>query len=297
MQNVIALLSDRPHAQARAVAAVNVLDDAIKTGSVYNVELTEAKDALATTLRVVKDRWQEEYLTAYHAGQTNDVEEDIYYWYAVLTNLPGLHKKIAKHASRPLVAKFISLTAPFLPYAEAIKGKTFEVIKGRKPAETPKEVDLSNTGICAICGKRHKLTKAVKMVDHGFQISDGRGNYFGTRLGHCFGVGYAPYEVSNEANVAFAPVLDQWIAEETEKLTDLNTGKVTSFKTKDYQRNEAGRWVEVEVKVTKESDAKKFARLLDAAIHTQEMTVRHLEADKRDNQAKIDNWVARPLAA
>lgn len=295
MQNVIALLSD--YHKGRAIKAINVLDEAIRTGSVYNVELVDAKEYLGSALRAVMEIWQREYLEAHRAGPTSDVEQEIYYWYAVLTNLPGLHKKVAKHSDLPLVAKFLSLTAEFVPYAEAIKGKKFEVIKGRKPSETVKEVDLSNTGICAICGKRHKLTKAGKLVDHGFQISDGHGNYFGTRLGKCFGVGYAPYEVSNEANVAFAPVLDSWIADETKRLENLKTGKVTSFKAKDHKRNEAGRWVEVMVDVTEASDAPKYRRLLNAAIMNTETTIRHMEADKVSNQAKIDQWVARPLWA
>jgi hypothetical protein len=43
----------------------------------------------------------------------------------------------------------------------------------------PKPVDLTNTGSCAICGRRQKLTPGQTMVHYGFQISYGNGNYFG----------------------------------------------------------------------------------------------------------------------
>lgn len=294
MQNVIALLSGAR--QTRTIDAIAVLDEAIKTGSIYNVKLVDAKDAMGRALNEVKEIWQKQYLATPEA-QTNDFEQDIYYWHAVLTNLPGLHKKAVKFSDRPLVASFIALTAEFLPYAEAIKGKKFEVIKGRVPSnEPPKPVDESNTGICAICGKRHKLTKAGKLVDHGYQISDGNG-YIGFRSGSCFGVDFRPFEISTEANVAYDKAIDGWIVKENEILDNLRTGKVTSFTVEDNQRNEAGRWVKVDVKVTAETDARRFAKLLAANIRKHEGEIVTLKAIKADNQTKIDNWKAQPLAA
>ena len=115
MQNVIALFSGAR--QTRVIDAVATLDAAIKTGSIYNVELTEAKDVLSRALDEVTDIWDNQYLAA-PEGQTGDVEQDIYYWHAVLTNLPGLHKKIAKHSNLPLVASF--RMEPASPMAEAL---------------------------------------------------------------------------------------------------------------------------------------------------------------------------------
>lgn len=82
------------------------------------------------------------------------------------------------------------------------------VVKGRKPAENPKENErtLENTGTCGVCGRNIKLWNGI-VYDHGYELPwIGHGD--GTRTTGCFGVGYKPIETSPEVLVAYKAHLE-----------------------------------------------------------------------------------------
>jgi hypothetical protein len=62
------------------------------------------------------------------------------------------------------------------------------------------------------------------MVHHGYRRSG-----FGEIVGDCFGVDFQPYELSNEANVAYAPVIRNAIERLERRLDALENGRITQL--------------------------------------------------------------------
>ena len=70
-----------------------------------------------------------------------------------------------------------------------------------KEEKAARERDWTHTGTCGVCGQNVKMAAGgarTELVHHGFQRPGD-----GAILGDCFGVGYAPYELSPAACEAF----------------------------------------------------------------------------------------------
>lgn len=70
-------------------------------------------------------------------------------------------------------------------------------------ARPPSAKTMDNTGLCAICERRQKLSRTGAMVLHGYERP---GTGFIT--GNCFGTDYPPLEISHEACGAYIKVLE-----------------------------------------------------------------------------------------
>lgn len=150
---------------------------------------------------------------------------------------------------------------------------------------------MSNTGHCGICGKQQKLTKQQKMVDHGFQISDGV-HYFGYRAGHCFGVGYAPYQLSKEANIEFKKYLQEYLAKTQKNLTELKSGNVTSVQASKQVRSGFSYKTEY---VTINKGEPGFEQELQTLVMRAEQQESTIKSDIKVNDSKIAKWSLQPL--
>lgn len=293
MNNFLALLSDRRH--AKVLAAMKILDEAKEAGSIFNVDLVSVKESLNSALDEVKSKYQDS-IDRDRLRENVPAIQEFWYWSAYVHTVPGFIKKLAKLQKTPVpeLAPFIVCLNEIAVYAEIMQNLKDKVVKGRKPSEVPVVVDMTNTGTCAICGKAHKLTKAVKMVDHGFSISDGNGHYIGFRSGKCFGVGYAPYEVSNEANVAYAVAIERAMTKETATVASLTENTIESFTwhTKKYNRA-TGRMEQIEhvaVKGTMEHEKRRLH-----LIHKSQATLANLGETKKWNDTMIVKWKLSPL--
>jgi hypothetical protein len=167
--------------------------------------------------------------------------------------------------------------------------------KGRKPNQNKTEAQIAeenfNTGVCAICGRRQKLEHGAEvMVMHGYQMSEY--NHAGYRVGKCFGVGYKPYELSNEANVAFAPVLESHRVAIKKALATLP--KLTSLDVK-KDKWEGGRRTVVDVTITKEANAHEFDQEIKSRQYRLEWELETVESDIKINDIKISTWKLQPL--
>ena len=99
----------------------------------------------------------------------------------------------------PMVTAVDQLITEWQPVADAIKAVKPNVVKGRRPSDSPtpsKARTIDNTGTCAVCGRNVKLRDG-KIVAHGYQ------RRFHAHMGNCFGVGYDPIEVSTEGAEAY----------------------------------------------------------------------------------------------
>jgi hypothetical protein len=162
----------------------------------YNVDFVELKSRLNSLLEKAHDAAQAEYLKVIHTP--GHELRDQYYGTIYPHTLAGWTKKLPKTASPAFLnalGAFWDVSVQFTPACEKfLKAKTM-VVKTRKPSETPRktpERTLDNTGTCACCDMNVKLDGAGTIVPHGYTIR------WGFQSGGCFGVGFRPFEVSDE---------------------------------------------------------------------------------------------------
>jgi hypothetical protein len=209
----------------------------------------------------------------------------------------GKLKKFAKVKSPTVVAALAPYTAllqEMLPFVQAFADLKSVIVKGRKPSETPVVEDLTNTGICAICQGRQKLTVGKKLVAHGYRISNGHGDYLGYRHGRCFGVNHLAYELSCEANKQYIIALHTALDAKRDYLRLLHAGEVTelSFIRTSYDRKTRSYTNEL---VTVKQGEDRFADQLHGEIMQIEGKVRGIELTIEDQKRLIDAWQPKPL--
>jgi hypothetical protein len=123
-----------------------------------------------------------------------------------------------------------------------------------------------------------KSGEKFHMVHHGYQRPG-----HGYIVGDCFGVGHQPYEKSNEANIAYKPVLDGYLGQFKDRLDRLKSGKVTQIHTG--------------IKKTPYvvPGDKEWESHLKSTISNVERQIRYIEQDISHNQSKIDDWKEKEL--
>lgn len=153
-------------------------------------------------------------------------------------------------------------------------------------------VDRERTGICAVCAHRHKLTRAKKMVDHGYRISDGFGHYFGHRSGKCYGVGFGPRELSNEGNIRFRRYLWMRLRRNRVLLVRLRAGAVDELTQREWEQR--GGDTTQRLKIYRPEDAR-FDTLLGQRIYEMEREQQAIERQIERQTLLIASWVRAPL--
>lgn len=84
---------------------------------------------------------------------------------------------------------------------------------------------------CSVCGDPHKLSRAKKLVLHGYRRPG-----YGFIVGNCFGVGYPPWESSPEGAEAWLKYLLGSREGAKKALTEAkNTTSVSMWVTSDWQ--------------------------------------------------------------
>lgn len=175
-----------------------ILDAAIQTGVIYNVDFNEVKDRAS---RLLDDEAKAIRAPFFHNGEFKNrtqTESDVDECMICISATQFPSKKMVKLMGQIEPTEFASRTQALIdrwsPVKDKLaKAKTF-IVKGRKPSTDPRktpERTLENTGTCACCGQNVKMNGG-KIVHHGFTI------YYGFRNGSCIGVGYEPVEVSPE---------------------------------------------------------------------------------------------------
>jgi hypothetical protein len=283
-----------PRRYNRWMAAKDSLAAAIEDGVIYNAVLQDAKYHLSRGVESALDSlakaWKAVYFSLSEAERRSYFDAEVTQ-YCNLNGAPALIKANKNFLHIPEIALYVDALHEVIRINDAIKAVKPLIVKGRRPADTPKVEDLTNTGICSICGRRQKLTAEGKLVHHGFQISsDGR--YIGFRSGSCFGVGYLPAEVSIEGNIAYYAALKSNRARVVEAIRRLEAGEVTSLtRTKDALKDR--RYTKITETFT--VGTPEFPELLRRAITAEQADLQSIHWDLEWNQNKIDKWVAKLL--
>lgn len=282
--------------------ALGMLDMAIGEQKIYNQELEFVKSALSNGIELALDHVLEEHYDKWRGKydrmpyEYRDLVNDAVSSYCGFNQAAGrirrLEKKPIVLKELPEIAGYIEVLKDIAAIWEAIVALKPFVIKGRKPLENPKPVDLTNTGTCAICFNRQKLLQNKNMVHHGFQISDGYGHYFGFRNGACFGCKYKPYELSNAGNIAFKAHLEAILQRTQESLARHKSGEITTLTEKRWTRVDGQR---IEKLFTVKIGEEGFDRLMAKEIREHEWAIDSLKRDIERQQLLIDTWTLKPL--
>lgn len=282
-------------AVGRFTEAKEMIEQGLADQKIWNTEYQLAKDRLSASAEHVMDAASEPWREA-HRGVWPQWDDKDPRWAVVyhpqFLNVPGAVKKLLKYKDMDAdFSHFYEVLVEVAKVAELVKSVKPYIVKGRKPPEHPREIDLTNTGLCSVCGKRHKLDRVDKIVDHGFQISDGV-HYFGYRVGHCFGVGYPPFEISVEGTKAYLVYLKDGLVRMKEALERLKTGALTEVTVMVTQRVEG---VRKEVPVTYPKGTREYAREIENRIWQHESQIRFLESDIEIQTERIAEWKPQPL--
>jgi hypothetical protein len=274
--------------------AIDDLNKGLREKKIWNVEINDAKFALSNgidrALDVICERSRANRGTNFRYEEwMNDFSS-----YCSFNQAAGRIKRLTKTAqTNAVVADYIKALKEVDAIWQAIKTLKPYIQKGRRPNENKTEaqiaLELKNTGMCAICNRRQKL-KNDKIVHHGYKMSDY--NHSGYRIGKCFGTKYLCYELSNEANVAYAPVLARQLKDYQAQLKHLKSGTIETlvvFREKYVD----GRLQNVSNVLTKGTP--EFDRELGSEIYQKECFLRYTKSDIKANDAKISNWKLQPL--
>ena len=262
---------------------LEMIDSAIDAGMIYNVDYKDVKEAANRKLEAgYRAAVVQPYLEGLHnRGEeiSPEMSEILYYsGYPQAHTLNARDKGITKlektdpnHWMVKAAREYLELVRPVIEKLVIIKGT---VVKGRKPSDKPRltpERTLENTGTCSVCGRNVKLSNTGKIVDHGYTIR------YGFQEGNCFGVGYAPIEVSSEGAVAYLSALTSHKVALTESLpkaveaaTVANLDKIESIRER---------------------------RLVANAPHSIERDIRYVTSDIATFTNTVNEWVAKPLPA
>lgn len=280
---------------------IATLEAGLVAKKIWNVQVVDAKFSISNLIDDAAKFYSEPFYAQKRNQSANWVNGDPRYDISMFmntTSAPKLLRNLTKQNgyNDPIILEYMEFLKEVVAIGTLIKAIKPFVVKGRRPVEkTPEQIqdETFNTGVCAICANRQKLDGNVAMVMHGYQMSDY--NHAGYRVGKCFGVGYKPYELSNEANVAFAPVLENHRKDIAVAIKTWKSGKITTLDVmKDKWENH--KRTEVKVTYTLEANPVEFNREKEGRIARLESQLRMVKADIVTNNAKIEGWTLQPLA-
>jgi len=284
-------------------AGLHAVAACIQAGKIYNQEFQTAKGRIGSgcehAQHIASDGARErgaDGVTKWYGS--GDVRNLIGYAFSMnqAAKMSRLLKKLQKRSPEAItegIENYIATLDQIDAIWKWLQSVKPIIVKGRRPNENKTEAqiaaELNNTGMCAICNHRQKLNEG-RLVMHGYEMSDY--NHSGYRIGKCFGVKFLCYEFSNEANVAYAPVLAEQLKSYKEALKTLKSGTIETFIVKrdtyvDHKR------VEVNVTLLKGSD--EFSRELAGRISRTEAFIGYTKSDIEANNAKIEGWTLQPL--
>jgi hypothetical protein len=261
---------------------LDMIDSAIEAGIIYNVDYKNVKDAANRKLEegykvAVVDKYLAIDYDTRHAYP--ELVGDLYYSsYPQAHTLNARDKQIAKaekeHGDHWMVQaarEYLELVRPVIEKLVIIKGL---VVKGRKPSDTPRltpERTIENTGTCSVCGRNVKLNSFGKIVDHGYTIQ------YGFQQGNCFGVLYAPIEVSSEGAAAYLSMLEAYKTEQEAALPKaIEATEALALKQKGFEDS-------------------REERLVRIAPHNIESQIRYLGQDIKMFTKIVAEWEAKAL--
>jgi len=284
-------------------AALAVLELGVKEHHIWNVDFVNAKDSICCCIEQAITVAAEPFYAERRADLNNrtwdssDPRYDIS-GYMSYISAPKLLRNLEKKNgfANPIILGYMEYLREIVKIGGLIKEVKHYIEKGRKPNitnKTPEEIaaEIANTGICAICQNRQKLTAEQQMVHHGYQMSEY--NHSGYRIGKCFGCAFLPYEFSCEGNKQWlASVLQPQMKANQKSLRDL---RASTMLTLDRTRNKYEGGKRASVIETFAKGTPEYEEIREGNIYRTESDIRLLKIDIKMHEELVEKWVLRPL--
>lgn len=287
------------HYHEAFVKGLDILNRGLEEKEIWNVEINDTKFTMSNAIERALDTITERWRGMATGRQSWQPWQNDFSCYVSFNQAAGRIKRLTKNAPKvEIIEDYITAMQEVDAIWKLIQSLKPFIKKGRRPNlnKTEEQIakELKNTGICAICGSRQKLS-ADRMVHHGYEMSEY--NHAGERLGKCFGTAYLCYELSNEACIAYAPLLAAHHKALTSTLRSLKSGKITELVIQEPEWNPAtNEHDKKEVTLYKTGEtAAKFAQEMRYQIDATEGRLRSVALQIEHNDAKIKNWTPQPL--
>jgi hypothetical protein len=280
--------------------ALKIIEAGLLAGKIWNQEFQDAKYYIAHACE------HAQHISAEAARQRGrsygDARDEIGYAFQmnqaakVSRNLKKLAKRIPA-VLKPGIADYILTLDQIDSMWKWLKSVKPIIVKGRKPNienKTPEQIDaeMTNTGTCAICEKRQKLSggeiRERNMVHHGYQMSDY--NHSGVRMGKCFGAFKLPYEVSCVANKEFKTLLQQELKDLEAYLKALKAKQHDTLEVTEYPKG-----FRQPVQVPYKRGTEKYEQERASRVRRTEGDIRSTKDQIVHQTAKIEGWKPAPL--
>lgn len=276
----------------RFETAIATLESGLDSKHVWNVDYENAKFALSDLAETAMYSAAKVYTD--ETRETRQRQDNDPRWMTVYTpqfmHVPGAVKKLEKiEKSEPALGQFLAMLREIAQVVELFKSVKPFIEKGRKPSETLKEVDLTNTGICPVCGKRQKLTSNGDMVAHGYTLPDG----WGGRNGMCFGHQYPAFELSNAGAIAYVEFLKRMLTNRQTALASHQNKEHNELHETVRVRMGAGQYEDQTHTYLRGTDA--YERLRARAIWSLEGDIRSITSSIKMYAELVTNWKLQPL--
>lgn len=203
--------------------AVETIQAGVEAGTIYNVDLVEAKRVLDYAVDCAENIISKVHLYKVDDRDARNADYEMS-CNAHVSNLYGINataKKLAKlDANHSWVVQMKALCAEAAPLAAAVASLKGKTIKGRKvdPAAVAARaaklalVDAMPRATCGCCFSNQAVLPNGKIHDHGYTLPQ---NWMKT--GSCYGRDFRPLEVSDEGPRYMVKLISTHIAN-TEKL-------------------------------------------------------------------------------
>ena len=284
----------------RFEVAIKALEDGLATNHIWNVDFVSAKDQLSRVAEKALDISSEDIRALVREGREgrpswqNEDPRWMVIYHPQFSNVPGALKKLTKYTKdmgkwTPAYTTFLNMLAEIAQVVELVRAVKPFIEKGRKPNPNPKEVDVTNTGICSVCSSRQKLNFNGTLVAHGYTLE----RNWGGRNGICFGAGYKAWELASDGAVAYKEAMVAAVGRTESLLADLKADKfdkmdemveVVRAGVYNKERREYDR-----------TDVDNFSRVKRIKEEKAKRSILALKSDIEFFTAKLAKWKAEPL--
>lgn len=139
---------------------------------------------------------------------------------------------------------------------------------------------LDNTGTCGVCGANVKMTRAGKLMRHGWRVQGGGWQGYGSwHSASCFGTGYQPFELSPKGAIEYRKAVLITKVHIQERIKELESSNPPiHYRKKDINPGDRG-----------------YERAKEQAHKNAKKSLRDIVAEIRTLDAKIAGWSQQPL--
>lgn len=266
--------------QVRLAEALDMLNSAIDSKSIYNVDYKLMKENFGRAFQSIFHD-----LNARLRESSNDKELVDFLWFTFVDSIASaksFHNKILKEKKMVIPENFKEFSEATMPIVLAVESLKEFVVKGRKPAVNPSPVKINPNKLsltCPFCGREIAVDSLGNMVAHGYR------HMFGAYVWNCLAVGQKAVELSVDG-LKFTLNVYKNTLESLQKQLSTTKNLDVINKTDFYGK--------IVSSVKKGENT--FDYLLEQKIHAIEFKIKRTKCSISNMEQRIQNWTPNKSA-